>query len=99
MTQAALYEQVSTDAQAERYGLAAQDWGLRKRAQERGYGLATDGGRDAFVDDGYSGGDLNRPALSRLRQAVREGQVDVVLCYDPAWCGRRQSSRTPAPGR
>ncbi|MDP3063844.1 MAG: recombinase family protein [Chloroflexota bacterium] len=80
---AALYCRVSTDAQAERYGLAAQDWALRKRAQERGYSLISDGEQDAFVDDGYSGGDLNRPALSRLRHAIREGQVEVVLCYDP----------------
>jgi len=83
MTRAALYERVSTDAQAERYGLAAQDWALKERSQERGYSLVPDGDRDAFVDDGYSGGALNRPALARLRQAVREGQVNVVLCYDP----------------
>jgi len=80
---AALYERVSTDAQAERYGLGAQDWALRERAQEKGYTLAFDGERDAFVDDGYSGGDLERPALSRLRRAVREGLVEVVLSYDP----------------
>ena len=75
---AALYERVSTDAQAERYGLGAQDWALRKRAQERGYPFI-----DTFVDDGYSGGDMERPALSRLRQAVRGNKVNIVLCYDP----------------
>ena len=83
MTRAALYERVSTDAQAERYGLAAQDWALKKRAQERSYILVSDGEKDAFVDEGYSGGDLNRPAVARLRQAVREGKVEVLLCYDP----------------
>ncbi|MBI4234320.1 MAG: recombinase family protein [Chloroflexi bacterium] len=35
------------------------------------------------MDEGYSGGDLNRPALARLRQAVREGKVKLLLCYDP----------------
>jgi len=78
MTRVALYERVSTDAQAERYGLGAQDWALRKRAQERGYPIT-----DTFVDDGYSGGDMERPALSRLRQAVRDKKVNIVLCYDP----------------
>lgn len=27
----ALYERVSTDQQVERYGLGAQDWGLKRR--------------------------------------------------------------------
>ena len=80
---AGLYERVSTEQQAERYGIASQDWALKKRAQERGYSLVHDREKDAFVDDGYSGSDLERPALTRLRQAVREGRVDVMLCYDP----------------
>jgi site-specific DNA recombinase len=78
MTEVALYERVSTDAQAERYSLGAQDWALRKRAQEQGYPII-----DTFVDDGYSGGDMERPALSCLRQAVRGKKVSIVLCYDP----------------
>ncbi len=88
---AALYERVSTDAQVERYGLGVQEWALRKRCQERGYSLASDGVKDAFVDDGSSGGDLNRPALTRLRQAVREGMVDILLCYDPDRISRNLS--------
>jgi len=83
MNRAGLYERDSTDAQAERYGLGAQDWALKKRAQERGYTIVPDYRGDGFVDDGYSGGDLDRPALSRLRQAIREGHLDVILCYDP----------------
>lgn len=80
---ALLYARVSTDQQAEKYGLEAQVVGLRKRVAERGYVIVPDGDRDAFLDDGYSGGDLNRPALERLRQAVRDDQADVVLCFDP----------------
>ncbi len=78
MTRAALYCRVSTEAQVEKYGLAAQDWELKKRAKERGYTTI-----ETFVDDGYSGGDLDRPALALLRQATREGRVDVMLCCDP----------------
>jgi len=88
---AAVYERVSTDAQAERYGLGAQDWALKKRCQERGYSLISDGVKDAFIDDGSSGGDLNRPALTRLRQAVRDGMVNVLLCYDPDRLSRNLS--------
>ena len=83
MTRVACYGRVSTDKQAERYGLEAQIVALRKRAVERGYQSIPDGDRDGFIDDGYSGGDLNRPALERLRQAVRDSRVDVLLCFDP----------------
>lgn len=34
-----------------------------------------------FVEDGYSGGNLERPALTRLRQAVSAGRVDCVVTY------------------
>ena len=93
MNRAGLYERVSTEAQAERYGLGAQDWALKKRVQERGYTIIPGYEGDAFVDDGYSGGDLDRPALNRLRQAVREGRVDVILCYDPDRLSRNLSDQ------
>jgi DNA invertase Pin-like site-specific DNA recombinase len=34
-----------------------------------------------FVDDGYSGGSLERPGLDRLRAAVRAGEVSCVVVY------------------
>lgn len=34
-----------------------------------------------FIDDGYSGGTLDRPALTRLREAVRQGRVGCVVVY------------------
>ncbi|MFZ5815063.1 MAG: recombinase family protein [Bacillota bacterium] len=34
-----------------------------------------------FVDDGYSGGNLHRPALERLRERVRSGEVDRIVVY------------------
>lgn len=34
-----------------------------------------------FVDDGYSGGSLDRPAMTRLRKLCREGQVDCVVVF------------------
>ena len=80
---AALYARVSTDQQAERYGLGAQVTALQERVAHRGYRPVSDGTATVFADDGYSGGDLNRPALTRLRDAVQQGRVDVVLCLDP----------------
>ncbi len=86
---AALYARVSTDKQAEKYGIPSQIEALRKRILERGWTLVLDGDKDAFIDDGYSGAELDRPALNRLRQAVREGRVDVVLSYDPDRLSRK----------
>ncbi len=74
---------VSTDQQAEKYGLGAQVTALQERVEQRGYTRVADGAADVFADDGFSGGTVDRPALTRLREAVRQGRVDVVLCVDP----------------
>jgi len=86
---AAFYARVSTDKQAEKYGIPSQIEALRKRSLEKGWTLVLDGDKDAFIDDGYSGAELDRPALNRLRQAAREGRVDVVLAYDPDRLSRK----------
>lgn len=80
---AALYARVSTERQAEQYGLGAQVTALQERAIQRGYQCVADEALPVFSDDGYPGGDVDRPALTRLREAVRQGRVDVVLCLDP----------------
>jgi site-specific DNA recombinase len=36
---------------------------------------------DAYNDGGFSGGTLNRPAIQRLLDDVREGFVDVIVVY------------------
>ncbi len=36
---------------------------------------------DRYDDGGYSGGNLNRPALARLRQDIADGKIDVVVVY------------------
>jgi site-specific DNA recombinase len=86
---AAFYARVSTDKQAEKYGIPSQIEAFRKRCLERGWTTVLDSDKDAFIDDGYSGAELDRPALNRLRQAVREGRVDVVLAYDPDRLSRK----------
>jgi site-specific DNA recombinase len=86
---AALYARVSTDKQAEKYGSPSQLEALRKRCSEKGWSMVSDVDKDAFVDDGYSGAELDRPALNRLRQAAREGRMDVVLAYDPDRLSRK----------
>src|ERR1044071_5711922 len=36
---------------------------------------------DRYDDGGFSGGDVDRPALQRLLEAIRSGKVDVVVVY------------------
>jgi site-specific DNA recombinase len=86
---AALYARVSTDKQAEKYGIPSQIEELKKRCLEKELTTVMDGDKDTFIDDGYSGAELDRPALNHLRQAVREGRVDVVLAYDPDRLSRK----------
>lgn len=77
---AAIYARVSTEEQA-RHGYSLID--QRAVCREKAAAL---GARDIleFVDDGVSGELLEgRPGLSALREAVRCGQVDLVVCYDP----------------
>src|SRR5271165_5860194 len=38
---------------------------------------------DEYVDDGYSGSRLDRPALDRLRDAAADGLLDVVFVHCP----------------
>jgi site-specific DNA recombinase len=78
MTRAALYARVSTDDQVEKYGLPAQLRELHALAERKGYEVL-----GKFIDEGHSGATLDRPQLTRLREVVRAGAVDVVLILDP----------------
>lgn len=85
---AALYCRVSTEEQAEKYGLASQVSELRAYAQRKLYAVPEGG---EFLDDGYSGADLDRPALTRLREAVRARAFEVILVHDPDRLTRKLS--------
>jgi site-specific DNA recombinase len=75
-----IYARVSTEDQAERYGLAAQLRELRAKAGSPAL---------EFVDDGVSGATLERPGLARLREAARRGQLGRLLILDPDRLSRR----------
>lgn len=46
-------------------------------------------GRDVYMDDGYSGGNMDRPALQRLLFDARNKQFDLVLVYKQDRLSRR----------
>ena len=64
----------SLDAQRE----AAEAY-VKSQAQE-GWRLI----RENFDDGGFSGGSMNRPALQRLLDVIRAGQVDTIVVHPPA---------------
>jgi site-specific DNA recombinase len=78
----AIYTRVSTDAGLEQdfNSLDAQreaGEAYVKSQSHEGWSLI----RERFDDGGYSGGSLERPALARLLQAVRDKRVDIIVVY------------------
>ena len=70
-----LYARVSTERQQERGTVGSQLEALRAAARADGHEVI-----EEFVDDGYSGARLDRPALDRLRDGAEAGVLDGVLC-------------------
>lgn len=76
---AALYIRVSTADQAEHgYSLETQLSEIRKKASELGATKFVE-----FIDDGYSGEYIDRPALIQLRDGLERKEFDMVVIYDP----------------
>lgn len=82
----ALYARVSSEQQARGNTVASQLAALRERIASAGLSVAPE---DEFVDEGYSGSTLLRPALERLRDAVAVGVVDQVHVLAPDRLARR----------
>jgi site-specific DNA recombinase len=86
MAEVALYARVSTEQQARDHTIASQIAALRER-------IAADGGQlepdHVYVDEGYSGSSLLRPALERLRDAVAAGSIDRLYVHAPDRLARR----------
>ncbi len=74
--QVAIYIRWSTDDQGEGTTLAVQREGCKAYLLSQGWQESPD---LIFVDDGYSGATLDRPALTRLRRQVQAGAVDCVV--------------------
>lgn len=77
MKHTALYLRVSTEAQAdEGYSLAAQAEKLEAYCRMKGIGAFR-----RYVDGGFSGSNLTRPAVTELIEAIRGGAVERVVVY------------------
>ena len=82
----ALYARVSSESQARDNTIASQVTALRERIAADGFQLEPD---HNYVDEGYSGAILFRPALERLRDAVAGGHVECIYVHAPDRLARR----------
>src|SRR5919202_1275114 len=84
--QAASYARVSSEQQAEANTVASQVAALQARVAEDGLALPEE---RQFVDEGYSGATLIRPALERLRDLIAAGAVDRLYVHSPDRLARK----------
>jgi len=78
--QAAIYARVSSEQQATAHTIESQLAALTECT--RGDGISVPMERQ-FVDDGYSGATLVRPALDRLRDLAATGVVNRIYVHSP----------------
>ena len=83
---AAIYARVSSDQQAQQGTIASQVEALRERARTDGLALEEE---RCFIDDGYTGGTLVRPALERLRDVAWAGGFQRLYVHSPDRLARK----------
>ena len=86
VVQAALYARVSSEQQADAHTIASQVAALRERVTADGIGVPPE---REFLDAGYSGATLVRPALERLRDLTAAGGLDRLYVHSPDRLARK----------
>jgi hypothetical protein len=86
MKSIAIYARVSSEQQAKQATVESQMAALKQRVAAEGHVLLP---HDVYVDDGFSGSTLLRPALERLRDRVAEGSVDRLYVHGPDRLARK----------
>jgi site-specific DNA recombinase len=74
----AVYIRWSTEDQGQGTTLETQEEGCRHYILSQGWRVNP---ALVFVDDGYTGSNLERPAMTELRKAVKAGRVDCVVVF------------------
>jgi site-specific DNA recombinase len=83
---AAIYARVSSDQQAEAGTIVSQVAALEERLQCDDLTLDPE---LRFLDEGYSGSTLVRPALEQLRDAAANGAIDRLYVHSPDRLARK----------
>jgi len=82
----ALYARVSSEAQAQKNTISSQMAALLDKVKVDGFDCANE---LQFVDNGYSGSTLIRPALENLRDMVATGAIDKIYIHSPDRLARK----------
>ncbi len=70
------YVRVSTENQLENYSIEEQTMRIRSYCQAKGWHLIK-----IYTDGGYSGGNINRPALQQMLTDMKRVTVDAIIVY------------------
>jgi site-specific DNA recombinase len=84
--QAAIYARVSSEQQAAANTIASQLAALRERLAKDGLSSHSE---LEFIDEGYSGATLVRPALEKLRDLIAFGTIDRLYVHSPDRLARK----------
>ena len=82
----AFYARVSSEQQTTAQTILSQVAVLRERILEDGLVLLPE---HEFLDEGYSGATLLRPALERLRDLIATSTLDCVYVHSPDRLARK----------
>jgi len=81
---AAIYARVSTERQEKDQTVNSQLEALRDYARKNAYPII-----DEYIDEGYSGELLDRPALDKLRDDAKKKLFDLILVHSPDRLSRK----------
>lgn len=82
----AAYARVSTQGQQDSGTISSQISAIEEFLHKNNCQIS---GEHIYVDDGWPGGSVARPALDRLRDSVGLGKYDAVVVYDPDRLARK----------
>ena len=72
----ALYARVSTEQQIDNYSIPLQRERLEAFCTSKGWTHTQE-----YIDAGYSGSNLNRPALQQLQKDIKNKKINMVIVY------------------
>ena len=76
----AIYARVSSDQQAQDATIESQVYDLKQRVASDGYELEEE---FCFLDDGFTGKTVVRPAFEQLRDVAYHGSIDRLYVHSP----------------
>ena len=82
----ALYARVSSDKQVQESTILSQIEALENRIKTDGFKLIDE---FKFIDNGYSGSNLIRPGLEKLRDKISIGAIDKIYIHSPDRLSRK----------